>query len=334
MSLVKGPRTDGYIRVSDNVDFKGSVIGGGSYGQPKGSLTYYVDKRSGDDSFSGKSWEGAFATIQKAIDVQSAATNGMGDTIYVAPNYYLEDLTGDLSYVQLVGYDNGTIAYGTRDLGADASSFLGSMDHSAFRNFCFFSPGTSNKDDPAVTLSYMGYSTIDSCLFVGRDDSCVEGLQIGPTADVSTVAKCDFSRITNNVFSTWFGTSKQFTYGIKVGNSGMVANNNFKQLMSSLIAGNMILAKTTGIWLGAAPGKCYGTIIRDNHIASFEGGGGCDNYGIGSGATGDNMHGVHVYRNTINAVTAGIYHFAEGCIFDNYISLDDATVVGENPDHT
>lgn len=334
MGWLKGPRTDGYIRVTDNVDFQGNVIGGGSYGQPKGALTYYVDKRSGLDSYSGKSWEGAFKTIQKAIDVQTADTNGMGDTIYVAPNYYLEDLTGTLSYVQIIGYDNGTIAYGTRVLGADASSFTGSMNHAAFRNFCFLSPGTSNKEYPAVTLSNMRYSTIDSCLFIGRDATCVEGLQISPTANNSTTANCDYSAITNNVFSTWFGTGCQLAYGIKIGYTSAVANNNYKQVWHSLIAGNSILAKTTGISVGANCGKCYGTIIRDNHISSCETGNGCASYGIAALPTGDDMHGIHVYRNTIKAVTDGIYGFSDECVFDNYVSLNGASPVAENPVRT
>ena len=198
----------------------------------------------------------------------------------------------------------------------------------------FLSPDTSTKTLSAVLPTYMGYSVIDNCLFIGRDGTCIEGLQIGTIADASTVVKCDYSRITNNVFSTFYGTGKEFTHAIKIGYATTTTNSSTKQMFHSLISHNRILASTAGISIGCGPSKAFGTVISHNHIHGFGASAG-PTYGIWADAYGDaGMYGMHVYRNKIQAATDAIYAFADECVFDNYVGVGSAAVVGEGPDHT
>jgi len=335
MAWLKGVRTDGFIKIDENVNFRGTILGAGDgMIRPHGALDYYVDGTDGNDTaHSGKSWEGAFKTIQVAITAQIANNSGKGDIIWVAPGSYAESLTGTLSKVQIIGTNCGGTTHAVSIRPTESYSYTGSMTDSAFRNIMFMSPSTNNKTYPAVLLTYMGYSVIDSCTFIGRDTTCVEGLQFGATADGTTVIKCDFSQITNNQFTSFYGASSEFSHGIKIGTT-TGTNGAYRQMWHSLIANNVIHARTIGIWLGCGPATAAGTVIRNNWIGSDDSGHGCTSYGIGGLATGAAaMHGLIVADNYIMAAD-GLYQIGVGNSFNNFISASSASVVCELPVRT
>jgi len=300
------------------------------YGQisanvPPVGLVYFVDTSKGSDAHSGLDKDNAFATFQKAITMQIAHTEGLGDLIYVLPGSYAESLTGDLVKVQIIGVTSG--ACHPVSIRPTASySYTGSMTDSAFRNIMFMSPSTSSKTKAAVLLTYMGYSTIDNCTFIGRTTDALTGLQFGLETDNATVVKCDFSQITNNVFTSFYGASSQFAYGIKFNDKDAVSTPNNKQVWFTLIAGNRIWAKTTGIHFGCGAGKIDGTVVVDNYISSHESDNGCASFGIKSLTTGSSMI---IARNYIMAVDA-ISGFQNNCLMGNWIS-ESGTVATELP---
>lgn len=155
MSWLKGIRTDGYIRVEDNVDFRGSVLGAGGVGRPRKSEYYFVDDKEGSDSNSGKSWEGAFATIGAACTAVTARyTSGNypwtdywneGDTIFIAPGLYEEALTA--------------IPYGTSFVGL-GNAFIGQNEYS--RTGVLWKPTSTNG---AITQSILHSNSFHNIRF-------------------------------------------------------------------------------------------------------------------------------------------------------------------------
>ena len=197
----------------------------------------------------------------------------------------------------------------------------------------FMSPNTSTKTLAAVLPTYMGYSTFDNCSFIGADSTSTVGLQIGSITDDSSVVKCDYSRITNNIFSSFYGAGHHFTYGFKLA-ATTNTNSTKKQMWHSYIGNNIIVtdsgATTCGIWIGCARQKATGTVIEGNYIMSSTSEHG-PTYGIGAPGT---MHQIMIIRNYIKAETDGIYNFDNSCTFDNYIGLASAAVVAELPVRT
>lgn len=298
-----------------------NLPGCGEQGPIFGNI-YFVDATNGNDGNSGTDPKKAFKTIQKAITTQIAFTSGLGDVIYVFPGTYAESLTGNLTRVSIIGVPGyGSTAHTVSVRPTASYAYTGTMFEAAIRNIMVTSPSTSNTTYPAVYLTNARYSTIDNCLFLGRVAGCVEGLQIGnPVADYPVTANLDFCRITNNTFTTIYGASCQFTYGIKL---GVVADANdapYKQFWGSVIANNIINAATTGIYLGTNNDKNQGGMIRDNYITSLEAAGdeGCSTFCIGANAS-QGTFVVHNYCATA-AAAAAINGFAADHVLDNYTS--------------
>lgn len=156
MPLVKGYARDGYIVVDKNVDFRGSVLGaGGGVGRPRKSNYYFVDDKEGNDDNSGKSWEGAFATIGAACTAVTARyTSGNypwtdywneGDTIFIAPGLYEEALTA--------------VPYGTAFVGT-GNAFIGQNEYS--RTGVLWKPTTTNG---AITQSILHSNSFHNIRF-------------------------------------------------------------------------------------------------------------------------------------------------------------------------
>lgn len=88
----------------------GASLGNVVYGlPPRYGNEWFVDVNSGSDGNDGRSWEEAYTTIQKAVDMAET-----GDTIFVAPGVYTEDIvTRDYNAdvpqndVKLVGCSGG-----------------------------------------------------------------------------------------------------------------------------------------------------------------------------------------------------------------------------------
>lgn len=299
---------------------------GASQAHPIFGNQYFVDGTNGSNSNDGNAPKVALGTIQEAVTRQIAETDGLGDVIYVFPGTYAESITGNLTRVQIIGLTCGGAAHAVSIRPTASYSYTGEMMESALRNLMLMSPSASNKTLPAVLLEYGGYSILDNNIFIGRDATCITGLQLGPTADNSTVAKFDYSRITNSVFSTFYGASSQFAYGIKHSNASATSTPNAKQMWHSVIANNTIVAKTTGIYLGCGAGKIDGTLIENNYIHSLESDNGCATAGIACVAE---QHSFWVTRNRIVAAD-GLINVGANSAQDNYISVS-GTVATENP---
>ena len=298
---------------------------------PSFGLVYFVDGTNGNDGNDGDSPSGAFKTITAALAAQIANTGGLGDKIYILPGSYAESVTGAMSKVEIIGVNVGSeVAHAVSIRPTASYAYTGSMTDSAWRNILFMSPATSNTEYAAIMPTYMGYSTIDNCLIIGKTSTCVVGIQIGTPADDATTEKMDYSSIKNCVISTFYGVTSQFTYGIQF---GALTNTNIatKQMHNSVIANNRIEAGITGISIGVDSSKALGTVIRGNVISSQAASNGVSSYGI---AAVDSMVTGMVIGNHIKAESDGIYNFASKGVFDNYISLSGAAVVAEGPVRT
>ena len=80
---------------------------------------FFVDALYGSDSYKGRSINTPLSTLQKAIDL---CTSDQGDTIYVAPGSYEEQITVDKNYVNIIGMIGGQ--YGWPDIEAAAGVTL------------------------------------------------------------------------------------------------------------------------------------------------------------------------------------------------------------------
>jgi hypothetical protein len=233
--------------------------------------TYVVDGTNGYDGNDG-TINDPFATIQKAIDVQTAETKGLGDVIHVMPGVYPEGLTGTLTKVSLIGVGgnwgngpNAVVVYPTAASGLDEIT----TNQAEISNFTFVSPSASTTL-PAVHFANMRWTTFNNNALIGGAAACVTGMQIGNEDAVATAANCDFNRIINNYIGTVFGAASEFVNGIKVGRVGYDAGASVKQCHSTIIENNSIFASTYGIYLGVYGGKANGTVIKGNSITSWE----------------------------------------------------------------
>lgn len=314
---------------ADRVYEMGGVpVGGAGNAQahPVFGNEYFVHGLLGSNSNDGNTPTVAVETVQEAVTRQIAETTGLGDVIYIFPGTYAESVTGNLTRVQLIGLTCGGATHAVSIRPTASYAYTGEMMEAALRNLMLMSPSSSNKTLPAVLLEYGGYSVLDNNIFIGRDTTCITGLQLGPETDNDTVAKFDYSYITHNKFSTFYGANHQFEYAIKHSHQSTVNNPTKKQMWESVIAYNTIMAKTTGIHLGCGAGKIDGTLIEHNTIHSMESDNGCATAGI---AAGVNQQSVIVRRNNIVAAD-GIVNFGANTTQDNYVAVS-GTVSTELP---
>jgi len=318
MPHVKGIKRDGFICVDDNVSFRGTVLGGGGM-RPYNALDYFVDGTDGrDDIHSGKSWDGAFKTIQKAITTQGTDTNGKGDIIWIAPGTYAESLTGDLASVQVIG--TGITPYDVKITPTATYAYTGAMTRAAFRNLKFVSSSSANPTYPAVLItSNMLYSVIDNCHFTGGHTSCNVGLHFGAVTAHTGWEQIEFSRITNNMFAA--DGSHQFHTGINFFGSNAATGHATKIIKSSVIANNSILVKSYGIRYCLGAYGCRGSITRGNTITSTETNYGVDQYGIKSEAATEDQQ-MFIIENFVHTTLSGraIYNFGSQFTMGNYVA--------------
>jgi len=267
-------------------------------GQPENlGIKYYVDGTNGLDAYNGRSWQCPFKTIQKAITEQIANTTSLGDVIYIAPGNYAESLTGDLTRVSIIGVKGDYPWHIVSVRPTDGYAYYGTLFEALIKNICFLSSDDTNKDYPAVQLVNARYSVIEDCHFVGRDPTCVEGLQIGNRDAVATVANFDYCIVRNCRFDTWYGTASQFTFGIKLGRVGYDAGCSVKYMVGTSIEDCFIYAKEYGIYIGVYTADF--SVIQRNAIDSLEHEKGCATRGV-------EFYGgwPMVLNNRINAIDA------------------------------
>ena len=241
-------------------------------------LSLYVDGTNGSDTNNGKDWAHAFQTIQAAITNQIANTTNLGDAIYIAPGSYAESLTGNLTRVSLIGVPGKYPWHIASVRPTDGSAYHGTLFEALIKNICFLSSSGTGLTLPAVLLDNARYSIIEDCHFVGRDPTCIEGLQIGNTDAVATAANFDFCIIRRNRFDTWFGNASSFTHGIKVGRVAYDAGSSVKQMVGTSIEDNEVYALTYGIYIGVYCADY--SVIRRNLVDSMESINGCTAVGI------------------------------------------------------
>ena len=285
--------------------------------------TYVVDGTRGRDGGDGNIHD-PFATIQKAITVQTAENSGLGDVIHVMPGVYAEGLTGSLSKVSLLAvggnWGNGPNAVVVYPATASGLSNI-TTNQARISGFTFVSPSTSTTL-PAVHFANMRWTTFDNNALIGGAAACITGMQIGNEDAVATPANCDYNLITNNHIGTVFGTSYQFQYGFKVGRVAYDAGCSVKHIHSTFIYRNHIFAAVNGIYLGVYGGSANGTIIDRNHVTSWEGGAdeGCSGPAIMAYTASNAM----VTNNTCAtaAVADAISGFQAGHVLNNMTSQD------------
>lgn len=280
---------------------------------------WYVDGTNGNDDYAGDTPSRAKATIQAAITAQIADTSSKGDVIYVMPGTYAESLTGDLTKVSIIGVNTGGSGGTAHEVSIRPTAsyaYTGDMFEAAFKNIMFLSPSTSNKTYDAVKLTNMRYSSIVNCNFVGRDSTCVTGLQVGHEDDDTTATgHCDYSLIANNVFNTFYGYNSEFTHPIKIGSAGATgAGQNV--MVGTRITGNIIYGTTIGLYIGVVAGAQYGSIIDHNYISSGSREHGCATSGISNIAAGAT---TLVVENWINAEDA-LVNWNTACTLNNTVS--------------
>ena len=197
--------------------------------------TYYV-RPGGSDSNAGTgpAINQAWATIQKALGATSGVVGG--DTIYVAPGHYLEQVVvgftspsstvqiiGDVTASQFTGLSAGIVRLsGFPTAGNTAITYSGailkgtSKNNLSFSNFIFEGKGTGTSGNGLVTFLTSQNISFSKCLFSqqGYDSAASVGavLQLSAPSTLAlnaTVSKCVFETarfpvtlIGNNVADT------------------------------------------------------------------------------------------------------------------------------------
>lgn len=303
MPHVKGIKRDGFICVDDNVDFRGTVAGVGDGAERSFySLDFYVDGTYGRDANSGKSWQGAFKTIQAGISAQIAQTKGMGDRIFVAAGNYAEDLEGNLTKVQLIGATCGGTPEVTSIRPTAGSAYTGIMENASIRGFDFRQSST-NPEQAVLEITDMLSSVISNCAIIGTtDDEASCGILIG--SDSEAAAELMFnSGITHCLFTTHGARSSESFWGIKVGNGS--TNNATRKFTNSYINHNRIFAEDKAILIDIADNNGCGSEIAYNTVGSNQANGAATN-GICSERTNND---VHVHSNRVVAANNLVLNF-------------------------
>ena len=330
MAWLKGVRTDGFIKIDENVNFRGTVVGTGDGNmRPYGALDYYVDGTDGDDSYSGKSWEGAFATIQAAVTAQIADTNAKGDNIWIAPGTYAETITGNLTKVKLMGAGRNMVIIAP----TDSNAYAGDINDSVVSGITFRTPSTSSKTYAALAAGELIGSLITDCGFDGTTDPTsvavgTVGLRIGDETDGTWEQMLNSSVVGNRFYHTG-GRNNVLSVAINFGNIDDTDNNATRCFRNSLIADNMIAAEFYGINLNTGNSNNNGGVIAGNWIHSVKGGFGSVGHGIYHAASiGTDILAV-IADNRVNAAVDGILGFHTANVQGNIVSIGGAAPASE-----
>jgi len=319
MPHVKGIRRDGFINVDDNIDFRGTVRGAGDgIIRPYGALDFYVDGTDGRDTHSGKSWNGAFATVQAAITAQRDQTTAKGDVIWIAPGTYAETLTGNLTKVQVIGATCGGMPDAVTIAPTADNAYAGTLAQSAFRNIVFKQSSSSNPAYGAIAVK-LSESIIDNCFFVAVSDTANSvGIRIGAETDATWELMC-WSVISNCLFGSTGAKENEFDAGICFGNYGNNENSATRLFNYSHIYNNRFTVHNHAIKLtiDAANGK--GGIISHNWISSAQGNAGTSSHGIWACGNSTDLLCM-VTDNRIVSSNDAIKGFQPQNVFHNYIS--------------
>ena len=302
---------------------------------------WFVNGASGAARADGRTPAGAISTVQLGITAQLAETTSLGDIIYVLPGTYSEAvIASTMTKLKLVGVTCGGEAHAViihnsagsaLVIGTDVD-YTTTMINSAIRNICFYTPGTSNTEFPAVRIDTIQRSIIDNCKFLGNyQDSAANittvGLQLGPLTTTyhsfhehSTISRCKFG--------TSGARAKEVDTAIRLGADTVTspAGNGFSDMY---IIDNIICAEHYGIRLHAGASSCGGSLIARNHMHSHQGGGGV-NVGIITHAGSTDLL-MMIHENRANVHTAFATGFPAKNQIGNLVSITDVNAVGLYP---
>lgn len=320
----------GFTDFPNGITSFGVPVYGGSYG-PSFGTTWYVDGTNGLNGNSGLEPNKAFKTIQRGISVQIANTTSLGDTIYILPGTYAEELTGALTDVQLVGacpHSPGAVKVEP----TGGSAYRGVMTRAAIRNIALYNSTSTNPTYASLSITTMYDSLVDNCQIVGASDTeGATGIRIGTEGTSVGSERMWGSRISN---CTWrhYGTGlNNHEYGIVFGLTGSTSQAASRSFRYSEICYNHIYAQVQGIEININSANGGGGSIHHNVVGSSQFNGNCSSYGIEATESGEPDQLIKVYLNHINA-SDPIRNFFAGNCTGNWVSVDSAEPDREFPD--
>jgi len=167
------------------------LLGGNPVSVPIGSqgTTWIVDGTNGNNGNSGTDPSNAFKTITKAHAVATS-----GDTIFIQPGSYAENVVITKDYISLIGAQLG--GYGRPDIGGAAGVAL-SVSGQGFvaRNCRFFATGNAD----AVIQTGNGYE-YSNCVFDGAAAQAAKALLRLLPSSTDTHLTASEGLIANNYF--------------------------------------------------------------------------------------------------------------------------------------
>ena len=287
---------------------------------------YYVDGTNGSDyGKDGLSLANAFATVQKAITVQTAETEDMGDLIWVLPGTYSENLSGALTNMTLRGLPVGTGSRSIIRSVAGHNAWHGNLSSAIIRDIEFQSNAT---DDAAIFLvKTIIKSTFHNVIFRSRQVGSI-GLQIGGQTsgasetweymEDSLVSDCTFTCDTeaNDLYCG-------INFGVYADDDSNAAQRLFQR---SRITGCNIQAQKRGINMLTGNSNNQGSMIDNNFITGNLGPAGPSEYGI---RHNDSEFMVMIANNFIKSGATAISGFSAYNLLGNIVAGGDAIPVYE-----
>jgi len=180
--------------------------------------TYYVGP-GGNDGNTGLSWAQRFLTLNGAEDEPVAS----GDTVYVGPGIYREQLTCDVDGASEIAYIADVTGIHTDGVGGDVIISGSDNDTTATRNYCIYADTKSYRtfigfhivgfSAAAIYLDSCDNFVMRDCCIDGGDGSSTIGIDFQETYNTVEITRCMFLSTTNmalNVTSSSDNTATSF----------------------------------------------------------------------------------------------------------------------------
>jgi len=157
--------------------------------------TYYVGP-GGNDGNDGLSWANRFLTLNGAEDEPVAS----GDTVYVGPGIYREQLTCDVDGASEIAYIADVTGIHTDGVGGDVIISGSDGDTTATRSFCVSASSMSYRtfvgfhcvgfNNAGMYFSGCDHITVEDCSFDGGDATSTRGINFTATYSNVNATRC------------------------------------------------------------------------------------------------------------------------------------------------
>lgn len=237
-------------------------IGSNTYSVPGGNgAVWFVDAVNGSDGNSGQSPSEALKTIGKA---HSLAGNGTGDTIYVYPGSYTENVVISKDYISLIGAvyagyarpdvvpaagvpltvtGQGFLAQHMRFAGTAADSVVQNGNGFYYTDCVFDGDGTAAKAGLRLVPAQVGADTTHFTASEGRViDNLVRGCAIGIAFDTAAAPVGVGSTDNQIIGNTFYSNTKDIT-AEKTGAAGTYS------VQLATIRNNFFADKTKAVYI-------------------------------------------------------------------------------------